>query len=146
MQKALYYVQGFYYAFEGKFIIDENCEAWLHGPVYPEIYKRYSAYRFDPIENVEGFDASLLTTAEKTIIDSVIKNFCCYSGKTLEAFTHMEKPWLKARKGLPAASHSTQIIEKKQIGKYFAAIREKYNMLTPGDIESYTKECFRQIN
>ena len=32
LQKALYYVQGFYYAFEGRFLFDEDCEAWVHGP------------------------------------------------------------------------------------------------------------------
>ncbi|MCK9471899.1 MAG: DUF4065 domain-containing protein [Bacilli bacterium] len=146
LQKALYYVQGFYYAFEGEFIIDKDCEAWLHGPVYREIYNRYSTYRFDPIEKVENFDISVLTTAEKTILDSIIKNICCYSGKTLEAFTHMEEPWLRTRKGLSAEFHSERIIEKELIGEYFKAIKEKYNMLTPGDIESYSKERFKQIN
>lgn len=52
-------------------------------------------------------------------MDSVIKNFCCYSGKILEAFTHMEEPWLKTRRGLSALSHSNRIIEKELIGQYF---------------------------
>ena len=38
LQKALYYVQGFYYAFEGRFLFEEDCEAWVHGPVYRDIY------------------------------------------------------------------------------------------------------------
>lgn len=145
LQKVLYYIQGFYYAFEGEFIIDQNCEAWLHGPVYREVYDKYSSYRFDPIENTEDYDVSLLTTAEKSVIDSVIRNFCCYSGKVLEMFTHMEEPWLRTRDGLPAGSHSNRIIEKDLIGKYFEAIKEKYNMLTPGDIQSYVEDRFSQI-
>ena len=145
LQKALYYIQGFYHAFEGDFIIEENCEAWLHGPVFRNVYNRYSSYRFDPIERVEEFDISVFTTAEKTIIDSVIKNFCCYSGKTLEAFTHMEEPWLRTRGGLPAQSHSDRIIEKELIGQYFKALKDKYNMLTPSDIECYSVERFEQI-
>lgn len=145
LQKALYYIQGFYYAFEGDFIIKENCEAWLHGPVFRDVYNRYSSYRFDPIEKIDEFDVSVFTTAEKTIIDSVIKNFCCYSGKTLEAFTHMEEPWLSTRKGLQAQSHSDRIIEKELIGQYFKALKGKYNMLTPGDIEYYSKERFEQV-
>lgn len=48
LQKALYYDQGFYYAFEGQFIFNEDCEAWVHGPVYRKVYNRYSTYRFDP--------------------------------------------------------------------------------------------------
>jgi Uncharacterized phage-associated protein len=44
LQKALYYVQGLYYAFMGNFLFAEDCEAWVHGPVYREIYNRYSGY------------------------------------------------------------------------------------------------------
>jgi len=76
----------------------------------------------------------------------VIKNFCCYSGKTLEAFTHIEKPWLSTRDGLPVDAHSDRIIDKDLIGKYFNAVKDKYCMLTPGDIESYSKAIFEQIN
>ncbi|HHY71283.1 MAG TPA: DUF4065 domain-containing protein, partial [Thermoanaerobacterales bacterium] len=87
LQKALYYIQGFYYAFMGSFLFTEDCEAWVHGPVYREIYNRYSRYRFDPIESNDEFDVSVFTDSEKAIIDSVIQNLCCYSGKILERFT-----------------------------------------------------------
>lgn len=146
LQKALYYVQGFYYAFEERFLFGEDCEAWVHGPVYRNVYNRYSSYHFDPIESVDEFDESVFTTVEKTILDSVVKNFCCYSGKILEAFTHMEKPWLNTRKGLSVYAHSDRIIDKELIGEYFKAVKEKHDMLTPGDIESYSKEFFQQIN
>lgn len=146
MQKALYYVQGFYYAFENVFLFKEDCEAWVHGPVYKNVYNRYSSYRFDPIERIEEFDESVFTTTEIAIMDSVIKNFCCYSGKTLEAFTHNEKPWLSTRDGLPVDAHSDRIIDKELIGEYFNAVKVKYSMLTPGDIESYSKVIFEQNN
>lgn len=81
MQKALYYVHGFYYAFEAVFLFEEDCEAWVHGPVYKNVNNRYSSYCFDPMESVQEFDESVFTTIEIAIMDSVIKNFCCYSGK-----------------------------------------------------------------
>jgi uncharacterized phage-associated protein len=109
------------------------------------VYNRYSSYRFDPIKSVEAFDESVFTTSEKEILDSVIKNFCCYSGKTLEMFTHLEKPWRHTRGALPVDEHSNRIIPKKLIGEYFAAVEEKYRMLTPGDIEGYSKAIFEQI-
>jgi uncharacterized phage-associated protein len=146
LQKALYYVQGFYYAFEGRFLFDEDCEAWVHGPVYRDVYNRYSSYRFDPIESVEAFDESVFETSEKAILDSVIKSVCCYSGKILEKFTHLEKPWRHTRGGLPVDAHSNRIISKELIGEYFFAVKEKFCMLTPGDIEGYSKAIFEQIN
>ncbi|NPV81729.1 MAG: DUF4065 domain-containing protein [Firmicutes bacterium] len=144
LQKALYYIQGFYYAFNGSFLFAEDCEAWVHGPVYREIYNRYSGYHFDPIESNGEFDASVFTDSEKAIIDSVIQNLCCYSGKILGRFTHAETPWLKTRGNLPADAHSDRIIPKEAIGEYFNAVKQKYNMLIPDDIENYAQVMFNR--
>lgn len=145
LQKALYYIQGFYYAFKGDFIFSEDCEAWMHGPVYPEIYHRYSSYRYDPIQTIEKCDVSALTIYEKAIIDSVIKNLCCYSGKILESFTHSEAPWLKTRSDLPDTAPSNRTIEKEKIGEYFMTVKEQYGMINPADIESYSTKMFDRI-
>ncbi|MDY0282496.1 MAG: type II toxin-antitoxin system antitoxin SocA domain-containing protein [Syntrophomonas sp.] len=144
LQKALYYVQGFYYAFSEEFLFPDDCEAWIHGPVYRDIYERYSSYRFDPIDSSEKCDESVLTIYEKTIIDSIIKNFCCYSGKTLEVFTHSELPWLKTRGDLPITVSSNRIIHKKVIGDYFAVVKQCYGIINPSDIEMYSKKMFEQ--
>jgi uncharacterized phage-associated protein len=145
LQKALYYTQGFYYAFYKKFIFLEECEAWVHGPVYREIYYRYRNYRFDPISGNEEFDDSIFTSSEKAILDSVIKNICCYSGKVLVEFTHSETPWLSARGEIPVTKASNRIISKRQIGEYFISVKEKYNMINPNDIKSYSHNMFEQL-
>lgn len=145
LQKALYYIQGFYYAFYGKFLFEEDCEAWIHGPVYREIYYRYRDYRFDPIKGNAEFDSSVFKSSEKAILDSVIKNICCYSGKVMEKFTHAESPWLSARGELLPTIATDRIIEKSVIGDYFTSVKEKYNMITPNDIKEYTKVMFEQI-
>lgn len=145
LQKLLYYVQGFYYAFVNQFIFDENCEAWIHGPVFRDIYFKYREYRFDPISVSEIDEDFNLTVSEKAIIDSVIKNLSCYSGKVLEAFTHAETPWLATRGDLPATVSTDRKIEKKLISDYFTAVKEKHNMLNPSDIGVYSKKMFEQI-
>ncbi len=142
LQKALYYIQGFFYAFYGKFIFEEDCEAWTHGPVYRDIYSRYADYRFDPISKIEAFDSSVFTTQEKAVIDSVIRYFCCYSGKVLEAFTHNESPWIDTRGDLPDGMGSERIMEKQIIGEYFVKIKEQYGMNSPRDIQRYAKDIF----
>ncbi|NLV16141.1 MAG: DUF4065 domain-containing protein [Syntrophomonadaceae bacterium] len=144
LQKALYYIQGFYFAFMKVFLFVDDCEAWVHGPVYREIYNRYSNYRFDQIESNGEFDVSVFTDAEKAVIDSVIQHLCCYSGKILERFTHSEMPWIKTRGYLPSDAHSNRIIAKEDIGEYFSAVRQKYNMLTPNDIENYAQVMFNR--
>lgn len=145
LQKALYYIQGFYYVFYNTFLFSNDCEAWVHGPVYREIYNRYSDYRFDPIKKADDFDASVFSGTEKAVLDNVIKNLCCYSGKVLEQFTHSETPWIETRGDLPVDVASNQIIDKGIIGKFFFDVKEKYNMLTPADIKVYAQKMFEQI-
>ena len=142
LQKALYYIQGFYYAFFNTFVFSEDCQAWAHGPVYRDIYFRYRNYRFDPIDAPETFDASIFTDNEKELYDSIIKNVCCYSGKTLERFTHNEKPWLITRGSLLPEYASTKVIPKEIIGEYFVEVKNKYDMDRPKDIERYTSDMF----
>lgn len=145
LQKALYYIQGFYYAFYNTFIFSEDCEAWVHGPVYRDIYFRYRDYHFDSIESPDEFDTSVFSALEKSILDSVVRNFCCYSGKVLERFTHLETPWLQTRGDLPTEAGCDKTIERKVIGDYFTTVKEKYNMISPADIKEYTKRMFMQI-
>jgi len=38
LQKALYYVQGFSYAFYRTFLFTEDCEAWVQRPCIPEFF------------------------------------------------------------------------------------------------------------
>lgn len=142
LQKALYYIQGFYRAFYQTFIFKEDCQAWAHGPVYRDIYFRYRDYRFDPIKRTESFDIAVFSSEEKAICDSVIDNLCCYSGKILESFTHNEAPWLTTRGDLPVTESSDRIIEKDLIGEYFIAVKGKYNMVVPGDIREYAQAMF----
>lgn len=145
LQKALYYVQGFYFAFYRTFLFSEDCQAWTHGPVYRDIYFRYRDHRFDPIEQTTTFDTSVFSANEKAICDSVIDHICCYSGKILERFTHNETPWLMTRGDLPEPAPSDRIIEKAVIGAYFDTVKAKYNMVNPRDIKDYAQEMIQRL-
>ncbi len=145
LQKALYYIQGFYYAFYKRFLFTEECQAWVHGPVYRDIYNRYRDYKFDSIECNNEVDDSIFSSSEKAIFKSVANHICCYSGKVLEKFTHSEEPWLSARGELSETEPSDRVISKENIGIYFSSIKAKYNMINPNDIKEYTQTMFQQI-
>lgn len=145
LQKSLYYVQGFFFAFFERFIFEEDCQAWAHGPVYKNIYYRYANYRFDPISKVENFDSTVFSSQEKAVLDSVIKNLCCFSGKILEAFTHSEAPWLVTRGELPDGAPSNKVIDKDLIGEYFTKIKIRYGMNSPRDIQLYARDMFDNL-
>lgn len=145
LQKALYYIQGFYFAFYKTFLFPEECQAWVHGPVYRDIYFRYRDYKFDPIDCNDEVDNTILLSSEKAIFESVAKHICCYSGKVLEKFTHSEAPWLLTRGELLETEPSDRVINKEHIGKYFDSVKEKYSMINPNDIKAYAQTMFQQI-
>ena len=142
LQKLLYYVQGFFYAFNNIFIFEDDCEAWVHGPVYRKVYHKYSDYKYDSIDGAASFDETIFSVAEKAVIDGIVDNFSCYSGKVLERFTHSEQPWIETRADLPVYAQSDRVIDKKLIADYFSAVKQKYDMLNPNDIENYSKKLF----
>ena len=147
LQKLLYYSQGFYEAFYGEFLFAEDCEAWVHGPVYKDIYFKYRDYGYNPIENNLEIAGDLgLTDLDAEFLENIIDKFGCYSGKTLERMTHAEEPWRLTRKNLKPDEKSNQIISKDLIAGYFNAVKRKYDMLNIEDIDEYSKELFNRIH
>lgn len=146
LQKLLYYSQGFFKAFTGQYLFHNNCEAWVHGPVYRSIYYKYKDYGFNPIEgnNIKATDTEL-TTLEEEILDNIVKNFGCYSGRILEKMTHVETPWSYTRRGLADNENSNRVIDKELISEYFTNIKSKYNMLNVSDIRDYSTELFSKL-
>ena len=103
LQKLLYFIQGIYSALYGKPLFEEDCRAWVHGPVYPEVYTLFRDFKYNPIDDVrfgllKGTD-DVLTEEERDVIDRVVNTFGIYGGKVLERITHNEGPWKSARKG-----------------------------------------------
>lgn len=146
LQKLLYYSQGFFKAFTSEYLFHNNCEAWIHGPVYRTVYDKYKHYGYNPIEDDEFSCSDIeLTKIEKELLDSVIRNFGCYSGKVLEKMTHAEMPWSHTRMGLKDDESSNRIIEKELIGRYFKDTKIKYNMLNLLDIKDYSIELFNKL-
>ncbi len=146
LQKLLYYAQGFFKTFTGEFLFQDDCEARVHGPVYRNVYYSYRDYGYNPIEESGyGCDDIDLTKVEREILDSVIRNFGCYSGRILEKMTHAEMPWSRTRADLKDDENSNQIIKKELIGKYFEDTKRKYEMNNISDIRDYSTDLFNKL-
>lgn len=135
LQKLLYYSQGFYYALRGNYLFTEDCEAWVHGPVYTQIYPKFKSFGYDPIKSKCCYN---LSEEKISLLDGVIRAFGCYNGKVLEKFTHSETPWNIARVGRKDYESSNVIISKDSIAKYFTNVVQKYNIFNVYEIEEYS--------
>ena len=146
LQKILYYAQGFYYAFFGKFLFEDDCQAWVHGPVFVDIYEKYKGFKSSNICIDVDYDIEdVMTDEKKEILDAVIKYFGYYNGKALEKMSHYEIPWINARKGLLSTENSNNIISKKDIEEYFKKVKMKYDMLNILDIKKYSNDQFKRV-
>lgn len=141
LQKILYFIQGLYFSRYGTPLFSDNCQAWVHGPVYVEIYDMFSSFRYDPIndprfELLKGKSIDL-DKKEREVIDLVVNTFGMYGGKVLERITHKEDPWINAREGYSENEPSQEEISKEAIKEYFVSVRGKYDLNTETGIMGY---------
>lgn len=150
LQKLLYFIQGIHSVLYGRPIFTEDCRAWIHGPVYPEVYDLFRDFKYNPIDDarfalVEG-STDALTDNEKNVIDLVVNTFGMYGGKVLEKITHNEDPWKEARKGYDDTIPSSVLLSKERIMKYYIAVNQKYKIETESGLMDYIHDMLRSAS
>ncbi len=127
----------------------EDCEAWVHGPVYADVYALFRDFKYNPIEDARFamFDgkAESLTDDEKRVIDLVVGTFGLYGGKVLERITHNETPWKEARKGYSDTIPSHEFISKASIQEYYKGVNERYKIDSEDGLAEYIQHIRRII-
>ncbi len=137
VQKLLYYCQGFYLAFYGETLFNDTCYAGEYGPIFPVLEKDFlKKFTKDGVEDYN------FLPCEKAIIDSVIKNFACYSSMVLTRFTSLETPWILAYQ---PTNQDFSCIENNDILTYFLEVVKKYKMISPADIYLYATSMFASL-
>jgi uncharacterized phage-associated protein len=101
LQKLVYYSQGFHLAMYGKVLFDEDILAWEHGPVVESLYHIYKDYGANAIPLPEGFNDSVLTDTEKSLLKEVYEVYGQFSAWKLRNMTHSERPWIETMKNQP---------------------------------------------
>ena len=141
LQKLLYFIQGLSSALNDKLIFEEECEAWVHGPLYPMVYELFKDFKYNPIDDNRFvmFESlgEKLSEEEIKIIDLVIDTFGLYDGKALERITHQEQPWKEARVGYDDGIHSNDIIDPQSIKIYFKKMHNEYDFSTKEGLMKY---------
>ena len=107
LQKVLYYIQAWHLVFFDKHpLFIEEPEAWVNGPVYKSVYKRFKKYKDEPIEvqdSVDDLQKKLdkleLTDDQQDYLREVLNVYGSMPAAKLVYLTHCEEPWNKAREG-----------------------------------------------
>lgn len=130
VQKLLYYSQSLYLALNNEPLFDEEIQAWRYGSVCPPAYRFYSEFEAQQLP-VPGTDFwQQIPDDLKKLLEEVWENFGGYHAYLLSDMTHVEFPWKKARKGLPPAASSTELIlleDMKELGHQKLDVIERDN-------------------
>ncbi len=119
LQKMVFYAQAWYLAIFEKPLFDADFQAWVHGPVCPELYQRFKECRWSPIS--ENIDVPVLPDHIKDFLTQVFESYGQYSAYQLEQMTHQESPWLEARGCIPLDENSSSVITKESMRNFYSA-------------------------
>lgn len=121
IQKITYYAYCWYIVKNNKDInninerlVAQHPEAWIHGPVFYDLYEEMTYNRqmfYDYVENLEE--------STKKFLDKIIRVYGKYTGNQLEDMTHNELPWKEARNGLRPDERSREPLNDKTIYMYY---------------------------
>jgi len=95
-----------------KLINVPGAEAWVHGPVFRDLYTdfRYNDYFYTNQANIEE-----ISEETSNFLERIWNVYGSFSGEQLEEMTHNEAPWINARKGLDKFESSNNLINDADI-------------------------------
>lgn len=117
LQKLLYYAQAWHLALKGQPLFVARFEAWIHGPVNPEMYQKYKAYGYKNID--ADVKKPIFDTTTEAFMQELLEEYFPLDAYELERLTHQEAPWIEARNGLSAAQPSHAIISEDSMRQYY---------------------------
>ncbi|MDT2265879.1 DUF4065 domain-containing protein [Paenibacillus larvae] len=83
-----------YLAIYEKKLFDDNFEAWVHGPVNPQLYTEYREYGWQEIPQEINYPNSIMKNERvREIIEEVYESYGHLDGSQLEYLTRQEDPW-----------------------------------------------------
>ncbi len=124
LHKLLYYSQAWSLVWDEKPLFKTKIEAWVNGPVVPEVYKKFRGLytvSLKDITDING-DPSKLKTDQKETIDAVIKVYGDKTSHWLSELTHSEQPWQEARNGLLPNERGNNEISLRSMHEYYESL------------------------
>lgn len=117
LQKLVYYSQAWSLVWEGSPAFNEEVQAWIHGPVVPELYQMH-AHQTEVL--AVGGHSERVSDATRACVNEVLLYYGHKSGTELRALTHAEGPWRNARGDTPENMPSTEPISRETMRSFYA--------------------------
>lgn len=133
LQKLCYYAYCWYIVFfndnevitkenigDIKVLCSEPFQAWIHGPVSPQLYQRYKNYGWHEIPKIAT--KPFVEEELESLFQQVWEAYGSFSADELEAISHSEMPWINARQGISSGEPCSNIISTYDILQYYSKL------------------------
>lgn len=121
LQKLCYYGVAWGYALtNNKIVKDDEFQAWVHGPVSTVLYAKYKDNGWNLLPTFEG--SLSMPDNINELLESVWVTYGDKDGNELEALSHIEQPWIKAREGIDEDQRSASPIDPEDMKNYYLSI------------------------
>ena len=115
--KLVYIAHGWSLGLLGSPLVNEQPEAWQHGPVFPSIYREFRRFGSEPITGRASTPFGPLadpdlTEAQRDVVKSVVSSYGAMHAFTLSRMTHQpDTPWsLTYRNGLGSSDEISDAV------------------------------------
>lgn len=137
LQKLLYYVEAWNLVNLTNPLVDEDFQAWVHGPVLPSLYHELKEFGYNDLKVVADecntanepinkiIERNNLNEDQLGLIYAVLDKYGTMNSFQLELLSHSEAPWVEARAGLPPHTPCTNIIPKKRMKEFYSELVKK---------------------
>lgn len=134
LQKILYYIKAWGLVYFPEGVIDDEFEAWVHGPVCRNVYNNFQKFGYNPLkidypdrcsssDYIKRFKEEHGTNANESdkidMIDAVFRKYGQLTSLELELLTHSELPWKNARGNISPIDRCTNVISEKDMKDYY---------------------------
>lgn len=118
-QKLVYFSHAWMLAIHDDAIINEQFQAWQHGPVVVDLYHALKHHGWQPVqEPISGVAWPRLSDEEERIISQIIDIYGKLSGTYLSALTHSKgTPWYQVWE----PGEHNMVIPDETIKEYYRA-------------------------
>lgn len=121
LQKLVFYCQAWHLAFTGSPLFPEKIQAWVRGPVVPELHRKHRG-KYEVADWPTG-SPRRLSSVESYTLEWVVEKYGGFSAEALSRMTHQEIPWIVARGGVADSEKSSEPISHDQMRSFYSRQR-----------------------
>ena len=125
LQKLCYYYKAWGLAlYDEDLLPDYEFEAWVHGPVNPELYSMFKGYLWKDIPMTND-NSRYFSEKEIELLESIWYTYGELTANAIEALTHTEEPWRRARGNLDEFASCNNIISHDSMKSFYRRLYEE---------------------